>query len=425
MLTLLAVNVILSIGGSVVILNIIPKFRDMFVKAHLSGVDLNKINKPEIPEAAGVISSCIFLIVMFIFIPFPFSKHFFNKEWGFPHQEFVQFIAALLSICCMVLLGFADDVLNLKWRHKLLLPTVASLPLLMVYYTNFNSTTIIIPKPLRFLLGHDLDLSALYYVYMGMLAVFCTNAINIYAGVNGLEVGQSAVIAGSLILFNVIELNGDCWSNHLFSLYFMIPFFFTSLSLYQFNKYPARVFVGDTFCYFSGMTVAVVAILGHFSKTALLFFIPQIANFVFSLPQLFHLFPCPRHRLPRLNQKTGYLDPSVFQFKDKSLSTLGRLVLKTYQLLGLVKVEQAEKDGELFQSTNCTLINLALQLTGPKHEKNLAASLIILQVIIPSVMLSIQLCQVLQRRQLFSKQKATVLHQQKLYHFQKQNHLKK
>ncbi len=71
---------------------------------------------------------------------------------------------------------------------------------------------------------------------MGMLAVFCTNAINIYAGVNGLEVGQSAVIAASLILFNVIELNGICWHNHLFSLYFMIPFFFTSIALLQFNK---------------------------------------------------------------------------------------------------------------------------------------------------------------------------------------------
>lgn len=29
-----------------------------------------------------------------------------------------------------------------------------------------------------------------YMVYMGMLAVFCTNAINIYAGINGLEAGQ-------------------------------------------------------------------------------------------------------------------------------------------------------------------------------------------------------------------------------------------
>lgn len=67
-------------------------------------------------------------------------------------------ISALLSVCCMILLGFADDVLNLQWRHKLLLPTIASLPLLMVYYVNFNSTYIIVPKPLRSFLGLRLDL---------------------------------------------------------------------------------------------------------------------------------------------------------------------------------------------------------------------------------------------------------------------------
>ena len=77
--------------------------------------------------------------------------------------QFVEFVAALLSICCMVLLGFADDVLNLKWRHKLLLPTMASLPLLMVYYVNFNSTTIIIPKPLRFLAGQDMNLGKIWH----------------------------------------------------------------------------------------------------------------------------------------------------------------------------------------------------------------------------------------------------------------------
>lgn len=65
-------------------------------------------------------------------------------------------------------------------------------------------------------------------------------------------------------------------------------------------RYPAKVFVGDTFCYFSGMTFAVVGILGHFSKTMLLFFIPQVFNFLYSLPQLFKIIPCPRHRMPRL-----------------------------------------------------------------------------------------------------------------------------
>lgn len=72
--------------------------------------------------------------------------------------QFVAFIGSLLAICCMIFLGFADDVLNLRWRHKLLLPTMASLPLLMVYFTNFGNTTIVVPKPFRMLLGMHLDL---------------------------------------------------------------------------------------------------------------------------------------------------------------------------------------------------------------------------------------------------------------------------
>lgn len=147
----------------------------------------------------------------------------------------MELLAALLSICCMLLLGFADDVLDLRWRHKLLLPTIASLPLLMVYYVNFNSTTIVTPKPLRELIGYSIDIGLLYYVYMGMLAVFCTNAINILAGVNGLETGQSVVIAMSIIIFNVVELSGNLPKAHQFSLYFMLPYTATTLALLKHN----------------------------------------------------------------------------------------------------------------------------------------------------------------------------------------------
>ncbi len=65
------------------------------------------------------------------------------------------------------------------------------------------------------------------------------------------------------------------------------------------NRYPSKVFVGDTYTYFAGMTFAVVGILGHFSKTLLLFFIPQLVNFLYSIPQLIGIIPCPRHRLPK------------------------------------------------------------------------------------------------------------------------------
>ncbi len=46
--------------------------------------------------------------------------------------QFAEFVSALLSICCMVMLGFADDVLDLRWRDKLWIPMTATIPLLMV-----------------------------------------------------------------------------------------------------------------------------------------------------------------------------------------------------------------------------------------------------------------------------------------------------
>jgi UDP-N-acetylglucosamine--dolichyl-phosphate N-acetylglucosaminephosphotransferase len=85
-----------------------------------------------------------------------------------------------------VLLGFVDDVIDLKWRHKLIVPTIASFPLLVAYK---GVTGVVVPKLLRPILGQMVNLGILYHTYMGMLSVFCTNAINIYAGINGIEAG--------------------------------------------------------------------------------------------------------------------------------------------------------------------------------------------------------------------------------------------
>lgn len=67
-------------------------------------------------------------------------------------------MASLFSVCFMLLLGFTDDVFDLRWRYKLFLPILASLPLLIEYYINFNSTTVLLPKQLRNILGPTLNL---------------------------------------------------------------------------------------------------------------------------------------------------------------------------------------------------------------------------------------------------------------------------
>ncbi len=66
----------------------------------------------------------------------------------------------------MVLLGFADDVLDLRWSVKLLLPTIASLPLLLVYFANYHSTTIILPKPVRPFLGQQWNLGGKKLIFL-------------------------------------------------------------------------------------------------------------------------------------------------------------------------------------------------------------------------------------------------------------------
>lgn len=72
---------------------------------------------------------------------------------------------------------------------------------------------------------------------MGMLAVFCTNAINILAGINGVEAGQSFVIAISILIHNIIELNGPSAENHLFSMYMIMPFIAVTAALLYYNWY--------------------------------------------------------------------------------------------------------------------------------------------------------------------------------------------
>ena len=72
----------------------------------------------------------------------------------------------------------------------------------------------------------------------------------------------------------------------------------------------------------------------------LLFFVPQLLNFIYSLPQLFKLVPCPRHRMPGYLQATDQLCVSHAEFAEGELGRLGRAVVGVCELLKLAKVER-------------------------------------------------------------------------------------
>lgn len=255
--------------------------------------------------------------------------------------------------------------------------------MLIVYFVDFGVTQVVVPVPLQPYLGSTIDLGWLYYAYMAAVAIFCPNSINMLAGINGVEVAQSLVIAVLLIANDVLYLAPitpyphPATDSHLFSLYFLLPFVGVSAALLCHNWYPSKVFVGDTYCYFAGMVFAVVGILGHFSKTLLLLFIPQIFNFLYSTPQLFNLIPCPRHRLPKFNSVAGLLDASVTEWTVPP-SPLVATALNLLHTLRLVRVTKNEQ-GQIVESTNLTILNLWLVWAGPMKENQLAWSMVAVQ----------------------------------------------
>ncbi|KAL9931685.1 hypothetical protein V8E36_009471 [Tilletia maclaganii] len=250
-----------------------------------------------------------------------------------PHHELATFLSACLSLSSATMLGFLDDVFDIRWRYKMPIPIISSVPLLVVYYTGGGGTHVVVPGFLKAVIGGALiDLGPLYYLYISLLSTFCTHSINILAGINGVEVGQAFVISLSLVVNDVLYLDerageggsrssAELVGRHLFSLSLLIPFLGTCVGLLYWNRYPSRVFIGDTFCYFAGQMLAVAGVLGHFSKTLLLFFLPQIFNFLLSCPQLFGLVYCPRHRVPHVDAETMNLHPSLAVFGAKKAAT--------------------------------------------------------------------------------------------------------
>lgn len=391
-----------SLTAYIVTYNLIPALGPAFIKVGFKGRDLSKKDRPEIPETMGAVCAVVYLFAMFLFIPFVFFQYLVKTIGGgvvtghasisedlargrilsaFPHEKLAEYLSAILCLQSMFVLGVADDLFDIRWRNKFFLPAIAAIPLLIVYYVDFGITAVMVPVILRPYFGDIVDLGFLYYGYMAAVAIFCPNSINIYAGVNGLEVGQSVMI-GICILLNdfiyLVQPNHPAEDSHLFSVYLLLPFLGVSIALLRHNWCPARCFVGDTYCYFAGMVFAVVGILGHFSKTLLLFFVPQIFNFVYSVPQLFKIVDCPRHRLPKFNPETGLLEPSRAVFDKKPPSKLAKIMIVVLEKLCLLKVWRDEK-GAIESISNMTLINLVLVHVGPLREDHLAMVLLGIQ----------------------------------------------
>ncbi|ELP87007.1 glucosaminephosphotransferase, putative [Entamoeba invadens IP1] len=273
----------LSTVGSFAAFELTPHIAEKCIQKGLYGLDINKGTSDKVAESNGLVTGLVFMFVTMIY-----SLVLSNQNYTI----------SLLVIVFTFLIGVIDDFLDIRWRYKLILSFCASILVVVLY----PGTTV--------LFGYKL--SWFYLLCLVCLSVFFANSINMYAGVNGLESGQCLIISAFAMLHNVITLFANVSeSQHtaaLASLQLLIPFFAITLVLFYYNKFPSKVFVGDSFTYFSGGVLGVASIIGGYDRLMLCLFMPELINFVISIPQLFGFIFCPRHRLPKLNKETGKLE---------------------------------------------------------------------------------------------------------------------
>src|SRR3989441_6647649 len=221
----------------------------------LVGKDLNKPTHPTVPEMGGVAVILGFYVgVAVITVLAPdqalsgFSKFYF---------------AALSAALGAGAVGLIDDMFHLRQSSKALLPFILALPLGAAVFTSGDV----------YLLGLNIGIFMVLAVPIGVTSA--ANAANMLEGFNGLGAGLMTIITTSLILLSIIQ-------GSTAGLFILFPLLGALLAFLWFNRFPAKVFPGDSMTLFSGAAIACAAIISSppLKLQAALLFAPMIVEFI-------------------------------------------------------------------------------------------------------------------------------------------------
>jgi len=232
-------------------------------RAGLAGVDKHKKGHVKVPELGGLMVIFGFMLAVLYYIAI--RVFLYHKEDG----VLIFLTAALLSILIATVIGVVDDILGwkigLRIRYKILLTFFIALPIMVV---NAGQSTMNFP-----LIG-QLNLGLLYPLLVIPIGIVgSSNAFNMLAGYNGLEAGQGIIILSTLGIISYLTGAG-------YVAVIAFAMVFSLLAFYHYNRYPAKVFPGDTLTYSTGALIAIIAILGNIEKFALMLFIPYYIEFL-------------------------------------------------------------------------------------------------------------------------------------------------
>jgi UDP-N-acetylglucosamine--dolichyl-phosphate N-acetylglucosaminephosphotransferase len=261
----LTVLIAIILAFSIVVLAMPSTIRILKEKG-IIGIDVHKPDKPEVAKGGGFV--VLFALVTSLLIVIGITT--------FQDQEVdTGLLAALVSILLAGMIGLLDDNLDFRNRTKIVLPMLASIPMMVMQE---GTTTMSIP-----LVG-TVDLGALYpLVVIPLMMTFIIDSTNMYGGMNGLEAGLSAVNSAALILYVVLLslIDGTETTQALLDSGVVAGALLgASLAFLIFNRYPAKILPGDVGRLPLGAAIAAALILGNMDRLAIFLYAPFALNFL-------------------------------------------------------------------------------------------------------------------------------------------------
>lgn len=241
-------SILLPIISFIATLIITPIVGKINKKHGLFGIDLHKVERLEIPEAGGI---ALLLGTIPIFILY----YLLSSD--------ALILMFIFPVAIIGIVGLIDDLYNIPQWLKTIACLLGGIPLL--FFVKETTLNLIIFK---------IPIGLLYYLIVPIGLTAASNLTNLLAGFNGEEIGLGFISTLSLSI--CIFLLGD-FKTSIYLLTFTLSF----LAFLMYNKYPAKIFPGDTGTLIVGAIIASFSIIKHIEIIGIILLLPQIMEFLF------------------------------------------------------------------------------------------------------------------------------------------------
>lgn len=243
----LMLGFVLSLIISVITIPLLKKFHiGQSVSRTINERHLKKEGTPTMGGIIFILTTLIIMIVLYLRGSIEYSHNL---------------IILIITFLSYALLGFVDDFLKVKYHNnkgiptlvKLFFQTVIAIIFYVIFRKNGGDPTIEIT-----FLHTSINLGWAYGLFILLVLVGTSNAVNITDGLDGLAGGLSVI---TFLAYGVITW-GTTWLTGYQDLA-IFSFVLTGaiMGFLVFNSYPARVIMGDTGSLALGAALATIAIL--------------------------------------------------------------------------------------------------------------------------------------------------------------------